>query len=378
MEINLKYFPERVLVSLLCIFLFINIAHGSEEKKSNTAIDTLTHHEIKIGQRLFHGLIPGKKDCSACHATGPTDTINWNPSAEDIAAIYKDKSTEDLEKVLLEPTGKKISEVHQNINLSEEEIVLMKGYLDHFKIPAFKKQKLNIAGIVLFLISVLIAFGVTLDLVFFRKIKRKAIHLILLSVLGTYQIAVLATEAIDLGRSEGYMPDQPLKFSHQVHVTENKIDCRYCHNIVDESKSSGIPSNNVCMNCHVLVREGSRSGTFEIGKLLASNNNEKPIEWIRVHNLPDHVYFNHAQHTKVAGIDCSHCHGNVENMHVIQQVRDLSMGWCVNCHRETKVAFHSNEFYKQYPDLKEKMQTGEIDSVTVEMVGGIDCMKCHY
>ena len=132
------------------------------------------------------------------------------------------------------------------------------------------------------------------------------------------------------------------------------------------------------MNCHFMVRSGTRSGVTEIAKVLNAYENRKPIEWIKVHNLPDHVFFSHAQHVSVGGVACQECHGKVEEMDVIKQVSDLSMGWCINCHRTKKINFQNNRFYTEYTGLAEKLKKGEIDSVTVEMVGGTECMKCHY
>jgi hypothetical protein len=132
------------------------------------------------------------------------------------------------------------------------------------------------------------------------------------------------------------------------------------------------------MNCHLIVRKGTRSGTFEIAKVIGSYENQKPIEWIKVHNLPDHVFFSHAQHVSAGKVDCAECHGDVKKMDVIRQVSDLSMGWCIDCHRTKKLDVQNNQFYAQYRALAEKLKKGEIDSVTVTMVGGRECMKCHY
>jgi hypothetical protein len=132
------------------------------------------------------------------------------------------------------------------------------------------------------------------------------------------------------------------------------------------------------MNCHLIVRTGTRSGSAEISKVLRAYDENVPIRWIKVYNLPDHVFFSHAQHVTAGEISCRKCHGNVEENHVITQVTDLSMGWCIDCHRNTKVNFQGNKFYSDYKDLAEKLKNGEIDSVTVEMIGGIECMKCHY
>ena len=132
------------------------------------------------------------------------------------------------------------------------------------------------------------------------------------------------------------------------------------------------------MNCHIVVRNGTRSGVSEISKVITAYENMKPIEWIKVHNLPDHVFFSHAQHVSAGGITCQECHGKVEGMDIIKQVNDLSMGWCINCHRTKKINFQNNKFYTEYKGLGDKIKKGEIDSVTVDVVGGIECMKCHY
>ena len=97
-----------------------------------------------------------------------------------------------------------------------------------------------------------------------------------------------------------------------------------------------------------------------------------------MHNLPDHVYFNHAQHVNVGKVDCTDCHGDVENMDRIKQVHDLGMGWCINCHRETEVQFTSNEYYNAYSDYHDALSNGDKDAVTVEDIGGLECQKCHY
>ena len=127
-----------------------------------------------------------------------------------------------------------------------------------------------------------------------------------------------------------------------------------------------------------MVLTGRNSGKFEINKILRAEKSGKAVEWIRVHNLPDHAYFSHAQHVNAGQVECETCHGPVEQMDILKQFTDLSMGWCVNCHRDTKVNFTGNRFYQSYKELNEMMQSGKIDSVTVEQVGGLDCSKCHY
>ena len=144
------------------------------------------------------------------------------------------------------------------------------------------------------------------------------------------------------------------------------------------SKTAGIPPGNVCLNCHFLVRNGTRSGATEIAKVIEAYDNKKPIEWIRIYKLPDFVFFSHAQHVSAGEINCEECHGNVKEMNVIRQVSELSMGWCINCHRTKKLNVQNKKFYSEYRDLAEKIKKGQNDSITESILGGTECMKCHY
>jgi cytochrome c551/c552 len=220
--------------------------------------------------------------------------------------------------------------------------------------------------------------------------------------------------AMSSGRSQNYQPEQPIYYSHKVHAGTNQISCLYCHGGTQDSKSGSIPSVNVCMNCHMAIKEykgepivkedgTSVNGTAEIQKLYAyagwnpekkeynpDNNGDgipdgaKPIEWVKIHNLPDHVYFNHSQHVKVGKQNCQTCHGNIQEMPEVYQYSDLSMGWCINCHRESKVDFYDtkdssgNKFYSIYEKFHKDLKEGKMDSVTVEKIGGTECQKCHY
>jgi hypothetical protein len=224
----------------------------------------------------------------------------------------------------------------------------------------------------------LIGLAATIDLLFAKKIPYRAIHLILILGAAVYISKEMIVEGIHIGRQQNYAPLQPIKFSHKIHAGDNNIDCQYCHNLAERSKSAGIPSANVCMNCHVLIVEGTLSGKFEINKITEAQANMDPIEWIRVHNLPDHVFFSHAQHVGAGKLDCAECHGKVEEMDVVYQVNDLSMGWCLDCHRTRKVDFKNNEYYTLFEELHKDIERGIIDSVLMEDIGGTNCMKCHY
>ncbi len=259
-----------------------------------------------------------------------------------------------------------------------------------------------------------------------------------LVVLGGY---TTVNNAMQMGKQQGYQPDQPIKFSHATHSGLNKIDCQYCHSGARRSKHSVIPPTSTCMNCHSAIKVGSKYGTAELTKIYVSagydpssdqyvkdyenlpqdevakifkkwiadtyvkegntegveehvedqweeivasltNKNKKklqgPIEWVRIHNTPDHAYFNHAQHVSVGKIECQTCHGPIQEMEKVQQYAPLGMGWCINCHRQTEVQFEGNEYYKAYAKYHEEIANGERKKVTVEDIGGLECQKCHY
>ncbi|MCW3126404.1 MAG: cytochrome [Bacteroidetes bacterium] len=198
----------------------------------------------------------------------------------------------------------------------------------------------------------------------------------------------LAQNGIRLGRQKGYQPTQPIRFSHQLHAGKHKIVCQYCHTSAGKGKTSGIPSLNTCMNCHKAVTTGPVYGKSEIALIYKAvgwdpdkkvySGTPKPVEWIRIHNLPDHVYFNHSQHVVAGKVECQTCHGPVQTMSEVYQFAPLSMGWCVNCHRQTEVQFASNNYYSTYEKLHEDLKNKKIDKVTVEKIGGTECAKCHY
>lgn len=200
---------------------------------------------------------------------------------------------------------------------------------------------------------------------------------------------------MQVGVDQGYQPVQPIHFSHKIHAGDNGIDCKYCHSSARVSKTSGIPSLNVCMNCHKSVYEYNGETTAEydkafydgeIKKLYAAagwddadqqyTGETQPVKWVRIHNLPDFAYFNHSQHVSVAGLECQTCHGPVEEMEIMYQYSPLTMGWCINCHRETNVKVQDNEYYtKIHEQLSKKYG---VDQLTAAQMGGLECGKCHY
>ena len=218
---------------------------------------------------------------------------------------------------------------------------------------------------------------------------------------------------------ENYHPSQPIEFRHDIHAGQNNIDCKYCHSGTLESKHALIPSANVCMNCHKYVNEKEDcpesavqiqqiydavkfkhgSGYYDVDAEGNKVENEAgeivyhdqqvaegdPIEWVKVHNLQDFVYFNHSQHVVVAGLECKECHGPVKEMQTAYQYAPLTMGWCINCHREKEInqelkfSGKPNGYYeKMHDEFKEAYKRDEEFNFTVEKIGGLECAKCHY
>jgi cytochrome c2 len=388
-----------------------------------------------------------KANCASCHKvdkdfTGPA-LKGWKDRVPGGDWIYRWvhnsadlRETEPYAKALFQKWNK--TQMTAFTTLKNEEIDAIMAYVDappvgpvvdNTKVPEGSGDSLLFG--ILTLVLALIAFvllqvnsnlrklsdekeGVyrTEPVPFYRnKTYLMAGILLIFAVGGYYTIQ----GAIGMGRQHNYQPEQPIYYSHQVHAGTNQISCLYCHGGAQDSKQASIPSVNVCMNCHMsiskyegpdkLVRENGQAvdGTAEIQKLYAyagwnpttkkynddkngdgMPDGSKPIEWIKVHNLPDHVYFNHSQHVKVGKVQCQSCHGNIQDMPEVYQFSELSMGWCINCHRDTKVDFYNkadstgNKFYSIYEKFHRDMKNHKMDSVTVEHIGGTECQKCHY
>lgn len=405
---------KKVFASLLFIVLvsFNNISFAAD------------------GEALF------KANCQACHKpledyTGPklqgAREREPNPGwaykwVNNVNAMLE---TDTYAKGLLAKYGAKMTQ----FNLKEDEIKAILDYADAYKAPVaptggvagepapdnsllFGILTLVLAVIALILLQVNSSLRKLSDekdgiirtepVPFYRNKTYIMAGILLLFCLGGYNIF---NSASGLGRMKNYQPEQPIYYSHKVHAGTNQISCLYCHGGSQDSKHANIPSVNVCMNCHMALKEykgdpivkedgTAVNGTAEIQKLYkyAGWNPDtkkydkpgKPIEWVKIHNLPDHVYFNHSQHVKVGKQQCQTCHGPIQEMPEVYQFADLSMGWCINCHRESKVNFYNkesgegNKFYSIYEKLHKDIKEGKLDSVTVEKIGGTECQKCHY
>jgi mono/diheme cytochrome c family protein len=229
---------------------------------------------------------------------------------------------------------------------------------------------------------------VSYDTAYFKNWARtnKKIVALGLIVVVSYGAKAAWNGMMGIGIYEGYAPEQPINFSHKIHAGQNAINCVYCHSGVEKSKISNVPSANVCMNCHKAIQEGPVAGKKEIAKIYAALDydpakdtygpNPKPIKWIKVHQLPEHAYFNHAQHVTVGKQECTTCHGPIAEMDTVRQFTPLTMGWCIDCHRKTEVKMEGNPYYnKLHEELK---KTYGKKPITVSMMGGIECGKCHY
>jgi cytochrome c2 len=211
----------------------------------------------------------------------------------------------------------------------------------------------------------------------FKKILRSDAFVIIIT---TLVVAFVAKSGIDqlytIGVQQGYAPAQPIAFSHQLHAGQYEMECQYCHTGVEIGKSANIPSANICMNCHAHIQNvGGKEGISpEIQKIYNAVDNNQPIEWVRIHNLPDLAYFNHSQHVAVGGLECQTCHGPIEEMEVVYQHSSLTMGWCIDCHRQTEIKSQGNEYYDKLVQLHSESK----NALKVKDIGGLECAKCHY
>lgn len=195
-----------------------------------------------------------------------------------------------------------------------------------------------------------------------------------------FLVAALGFKAVinglfSIGVQQGYAPKQPIAFSHKIHAGQYEIDCKYCHTGVLIGKNANIPSPNICMNCHNQIKSGTTTGEGEIAKIVKAYETNTPIEWVRIHNLPDLAYFNHSQHVNVGGVECQTCHGPIETMDVVRQHSLLTMGWCIDCHRKTDLNTKGNAYYDRLVELHNEATKG---NMKVEDNGGLECGKCHY
>lgn len=493
-NVNIGMYKSLIMRSLSIFFLFffaLNLTFAQGERTP----------ELDQGMQLF------KNNCGSCHAknmkakmTGPALAgveERWEGDNERLYAWIRNSQAflatgDEYANNLYQEYGGSVMTAFPN--LTDAEIANILGYINAVATTGYPPKAVGdvavtgapgqssggsntlmygILALILAILSMVLA-RIVANLNHMQKVKaglpapaRQTMWQIVTgsSVVGMLIFAFViwggyqtVNNAIDLGRTQGYAPTQPIKFSHETHAGLHKIDCQYCHDGARRSKHSVIPAANTCMNCHKAIEKGSEYGTAELTKIFASigynpedntyikdydkmseadikkvytkwiadnymeeandgvaeedkmteldedgkelveeqwegiltalthqdgkgmgldDKIQGPINWTRIHNLPDHVYFNHAQHVTVGKQECQTCHGPVEEMKVLAQYAPLSMGWCVNCHRETKVDFN-NEYYADFKNYHQEIKDGKRAAVTVEDIGGIECQKCHY
>jgi len=339
-----------------------------------TSKDIAKGKELFLGRKNFNSK---GASCVSCHNIYKIDSLNWNPSAVDLANTYT-QTNYYMKDLLLKPQSDKMKAVFKEHELTDNEAFYVASYINSLEKTELIELPKSHKNLYLFIFIALIMTLAVSDLLFTHKIKPRWINVVLFLLSFAYVANATVNSATEIDLSEGYTPLQPIKFSHKVHVKQNDIKCIFCHNSPEFSKVSGIPSLNACMICHKKVNSGTNSGKFEINKLKKAYKEKTPIKWVRVHSLPDHVFFSHAQHVTIAKQDCKTCHGDVKEMDLVTQVSPLSMGWCINCHKNTEVNFKKNKFYRNFTELHDALKSGKIKKVTADQIGANDCQKCHY
>lgn len=325
---------------------------------------------LQLGMHLYHAIDTlNGNSCVGCHPLTHPDTFYWSPLAYEISIRYANTNIPALEEALMYPLSDKMFEMHDGYNFSPQQMEALQAYLKSIHSngpPPLPRNRNNLWYSLLPLILLL--------LIKFLKYRTKpgfiAIRKLLLAGCLCWFIASFIDDLNLLNHRTGYAPDQPIKFSHKVHTGENQIKCIYCHASYEKSSIAGLPATNICLNCHAVVRAGSHSGEFELRKLFEAEKDSTPLKWIRVANLPAHVYFRHDIHAKSGKVACASCHGPVENMQRIGQIERFSMGWCIDCHKKNMVPLYTNT-------NQLKTNPFDIDSVSVHNALANDCWACH-
>lgn len=425
-NLMIKHFTHPLCKFFSVIFLFslISLTAQSQDIPEDAAA-------ITAGTTLFNG------NCKSCHkihgeSVGPglasvyerAPSVQWikdwiHNSAK-VVASGDEYAVQIFEKY-------KKSQMTAFTSLKDEDIMNILAYIkaETVKGPAVAKAPTPAAGteggdgssvpssymntiligmvLILILLVVILAFLVSalkrfLDQRSLSEEDKEVVHspitlatitrsrgfiFIVAFVVGSLGFKAVINGLYSIGVQQGYAPKQPIAFSHKLHAGAYEIDCKYCHTGALKGKNATIPSVNICMNCHRSVKTESP----QIQKIWAAADwdaetltfgpNQKPIEWVRIHNLPDLAYFNHSQHVVVGGIECQTCHGPIETMDVVKQYSLLTMGWCVDCHRKTDIRAEGNAYYDKLQELHEEAK-GKGSKMKVEDIGGLECAKCHY
>jgi cytochrome c2 len=414
--IMIKNYLHSTCKSILFVFtlVFVSFSAYSQEIPKEPAA-------ISAGEQLFNA------NCKACHRVqqklvGPAlaGVYDRAPSIDWIKSFVKNSSaviaSGDAYAVNLYNEFNK-TQMTSFSNLKDQDIMNVLAYIkaeaekppvviDDRKKPGTEGQDVGAPAtylnvlligmiVILVLLVVILAFLVSalkrfLDQKPLTEEEKEIVHsptttgsitkssgfiFVVVFLVGSLGFKTVINTLYSVGVQQGYAPKQPIAFSHKIHAGQYEIDCKYCHVGVMKGKSATIPSVNICMNCHNQIKSGTTTGEGEIAKIVSAYNENKPIEWVRIHNLPDLAYFNHAQHVNVGGIECQTCHGPIQEMDVVRQHSLLTMGWCIDCHRNTDVNAKGNAYYDKLVELHNAKSKG---NMKVEDIGGLECSKCHY
>lgn len=365
----------------------------------------LSKKNLRKGYDLFFNSSPcmeNGKSCAQCHTVNRTDSFNWNPTLHEIGNRIRSMSYDEFRELLTDPFGSDllmeshisfmyladtvpkgsfvtVSAESYRFCFTEEEL---QSLFDYIRVTAAMpqpktRQKFNFRawGVVFFAFLIFLA---AFDLLISKKIRLRRYHWLIITISLTAVYLLIRRDLLLLGLQAGYSPDQPIRFSHRQHCRDNEINCLYCHPAAKHAMSAGFPSRGLCMNCHLIIREGSKAGEFELRKLTLAAASNKPIRWKRVNSLPAHVGFSHRQHAGIGHIDCLKCHVQLDESDRVKQIVPLSMNWCLDCHQQKYVIPGQNAYYREtYASLTGLRQPHGSDSISVKDLGGWDCMNCH-
>jgi mono/diheme cytochrome c family protein len=404
----------RKLFSVLFVLTVFSFSSFAQEIPTDAA-------SIGAGEALFNG------NCKACHAVkkkvvGPAlaDVYNRAPSIDWIKKFVKNSSAviasgDEYANKVYNENGKVTMTSFSSFK--DEQIMTILAYIQSETNKVEKPQgpengpvtagggettsskylDVILVGMILILILLVVILGFLvsslkrfLDARDLSEADKEVVHspinagtvvqsrgfiFIVMFLVAALGFKAVINGLFSIGIQQGYAPKQPIAFSHKIHAGDLEIDCKYCHTGVMKGKSATIPTVNICMNCHNQIKSGTQTGDNQIGQILAAYNEKRPIEWVRIHNLPDLAYFNHSQHVNVAGVECQTCHGPIQEMEVVRQFSLLTMGWCIDCHRKTDVNTKGNKYYDNLVELHNASKKG---NMKVEDIGGLECSKCHY
>ena len=420
----------RIFILSVFFTFSINVTAQSD------SIETPNQDQYEAGKKIFEG-----NNCNSCHTIGGGKTVG-----PDLKGVLDRRTEESIIKFVQDPTSEGVTLMPpQPLSADEIKSVLeyIKNYTPENGGAGSESDDSNegMSPIIMLIIVIIALFGLIFLLTSIKNSLKKTqdqpTETVFESITNFCKAywankkAVLITAFIlfilllkigfdfmmGIGNIEGYQPEQPIAFSHKIHAGDNGMDCNYCHSSARSSKMAGVPSANVCMNCHAMIKGADPEAKEEIGKIwnafgLDINEDEfdwdklkagqyplTPIEWVRVHQLPDLTYFNHSQHVNVGDLECQQCHGDMQKKTVgqvayhddelnkIQQNIDegiqfkhptLTMGWCIDCHRQKEIDMEGNDYYTEMHDKIKNDSRYNNKKITPALIGGLECGKCHY